>query len=160
PPRGSLPLWHRRQLLALTQAIEAPGLPGEVGEPRRAEEPLFQPAAVRVGQAARRAIALRLLDGQVLHQPVTAEDQLPQPRGHRALVLEREQERGAQVLVHLSLQLQLELRHRARAAGAEDEIDEVADLLRERAEGAQVLRVEEYSRVGAGQALADAAIQD
>jgi hypothetical protein len=114
------------QLFALAQAVEAPGLAREVGQPRRAQEALFQPAAVTVRQVARRPVAFGLLGGEALRQPVPAEDQLAEPRRDGALVLEREEEGGT--LSISPLQLQLELGDRAGAAGTEEEVDEAADL--------------------------------
>src|SRR5262249_57273348 len=88
-------------------------------------------------------------------QLVVAEQEVAQPRGHGPLVLQREEEGGGQVLVDLALQLELELGDRARGARAEEEVDEVAHLLGERAEGGEVAAVELDAGIGRGQALTD-----
>ena len=83
------------------------------------------------------------------------EEQPAQGGRHRTLVLQGEEEGGGQVLVHLALGFQLQLRHRAGGARAEEQVEEVAHLLGEGAEGAQVAVVEAHPRVLASETVAD-----
>ena len=95
---------------------ERPSRAGRPGGP--AGGTALQPSAVAIGQVAGGAIAVRPLGGDALVQPVARKSSSRRRVGDRALVLQREQDHGGQVLVDLRLQLQLELRHRPTRSAA------------------------------------------
>src|SRR5437773_2468010 len=156
----SVDLGDRLQLFALAEPVEAAGLAGQVGHPGLAEEPPLEVGAVAIGEAAGRVVALRALRREALRQVVAAEEEVPEPHGDGPFVLQAQEEGGGQVLVDLGLQLQLELGHRAVAAGAVEQIEEMAHLLGDGREGAEVRGVEQHPGVGARHVVADRLLED
>ena len=73
------------------------------------------------------AVTFGALAGHAVAQAIAAVQQLAQPRGHGAFVLEREQQHARQVLVQLALQLELQLGHRPLAPRPLGHVEEVAD---------------------------------
>src|SRR5579862_7988033 len=138
------------EFLTLGKPVEAPRLPRELGQPRGAQETRFEIAAVAVGEVVRGAVALLLLVAEARGKVVVLEEQRSESGGDGSLVLEGEEEGARQVLVDLALELELEPRRAPLEAGAVEQIEEVAHLLGEGAEGRQVLPGKVLPRVGPG----------